>query len=267
MKLIDTHCHLNFNNFTEDLSEVINRSVESGVKGILVPGIDFFTSQQAISLAEAYPIIFAAVGFHPNNLDEWENCLVGKLIALASHPKVVAIGEIGLDYYRDKSPSEVQKKAFIEQLRIAQEIEKPVIIHNRNAEDDILKTLQSWQRTIPPKNRLQSKPGVFHSFDGTLEMANQAIEMNFFLGLNGPVTFKNAKEKRMIVKQIPLNSILLETDAPFLTPHPYRGRRNEPMYLRLIAQTIADCHEISMDEVVQRTTQNAENLFFRESND
>src|SRR5688572_30648571 len=275
--LADTHCHLDFNKFDEDRDAVIQRAIEAGLTRILVPALDFESSLSVVKLAASHPNIYAAVGFHPTDLDKWNENSINELRALVIsrgdiNNKIVAIGEIGLDYYWVKEPDQraFQQTALKQQLKLAQEANKPVIIHMREENDawfgqasvDLLEILTEWQSGLDAKNHpLAEKPGVLHSFNGNLETAHQAIELNFCLGVTGPVTYKNAEEKRNIIQQLPLDKLLIETDAPFLTPVPYRGKRNEPAFVAYIADKIAEIHNTTRAQVARVTSQNANRLF------
>lgn len=259
----DTHCHLDFEQFNNDRDQVLERAWEAGLVWILNPGIDLHTNQAAIDLAMAHPgKISAAVGIHPNYGAAWTNDILPTLKQQAKQPGVVAIGEIGLDYYRQHTPFDQQKTMFKQQLDMAAELNLPVIIHNREATQDLLKILKVWQsELINSKHPLANRPGVLHSYSGDVDTALTAIEMNFYIGIGGPITFNNAPERKAITKDLPLDSLLLETDAPFLTPHPHRGKRNEPSYIPLIAQEIARLHNVSTDDIAEITYTNAKALF------
>jgi TatD DNase family protein len=270
--LTDTHCHLNFNKFDEDRDSVIRRASESGVERILIPGLDLESSQSAIRLAESHPTIYAAVGFHPTDLDKFSESYFEEIKNLTSHAKVVAIGEIGIDYYwvKEREERAFQIEALRRQLALAASANKPVIIHMREEEDawfgqasiDLLQILHEWHRTLITENHpLAQKPGVLHSFNGNLETAQKAINLNFLIGITGPVTYKNAEEKRRIIRQLPLERLLIETDAPFLTPVPHRGKRNEPAFVAYIADKIAEIHMTTREQVAEVTTRNAAHLF------
>jgi TatD DNase family protein len=260
--LTDTHCHLNLNIFREDLSEILDRAQERGVSRILVPGIDLETSRLAVELSEKYPQLFAAVGIHPGDASGWQANSRMELRQLAQHPKVMAIGEIGLDYYRDRSPRQIQQEAFNEQLSLAAELELPVVIHNREALGDLWDALSSWQeQLVRDGSPLASRPGVLHSYDGNLESAQRFIEKGFFIGISGPVTFKNAQERQQVAAGLPVARLLIETDAPFLTPHPYRGRRNEPAYVAYVAEKISVLHQQPPEAIARATSDNAAQLF------
>ena len=259
----DTHCHLDFEWFDEDREDVLTRAWEAGLTKILNPGIDLETSMAAIHLAESAPNrIYAAAGVHPNYGSGWNDETLPALRVLAEKPCVVAIGEIGLDYYRDYTPHDLQRTIFQKQLNLAAEVNLPVIIHNREATLDLMQILEDWVTALRNAGHpLAERPGVLHSYSDDLETAQKGIAMNFDLGIGGPVTFTNAPDRKAVVREITLDRILLETDAPYLTPHPHRGKRNEPAYIPLIAAEIARLHQTS-DEVVARTTyENAERLF------
>ena len=260
--LADTHCHLDFRAFDSDRQEVVDGASANGISRILNPGINIDSSHAAVGIADTYPGVFAAVGVHPNDTKSWRLTSLRSITKLAKHPKVRAIGEIGLDYYRDYSPHELQKEIFRAQLDLAAELSLPVVIHNRDADVDMLPILGAWHsELVSSRNPLAERPGVLHSFSGDLESAKRAVSWNFFLGITGPVTFKKADTLREIVREIPVESLLIETDAPFLTPHPHRGKRNEPSHVRFIAGKIAEIKETSIEEVGQSTSENAERLF------
>lgn len=257
IKLIDTHLHLDFDAFDADRDQVVERAVATGVIRMITIGINRETSRRAVALAEQYEAVYAAVGIHPNDAGEWDESAKAELRHLAAHPKVVAIGEIGLDYYWDRVPRDRQQAVFRAQLDLAAELGLPVIIHDREAHADVLRVVQAWAAEAAPGER----QGVFHCFSGDEEMARRALDLGFFIGVDGPVTFKNARRLQALVAALPLDRLLLETDAPFLTPHPYRGKRNEPAYVRLVAEKVAELHGGSLAEVAQTTTQNAQRLF------
>lgn len=226
------------------------------------PGINLQSSQAAVRLSNLNSDIYAAVGVHPNDGLSWQNDTPDHLRDLASHSKVVAIGEIGLDYYRDRTPRELQKKIFLAQLELATELELPVVIHSRDSMMDVLGILIDWQRDlVDTKSDLAERPGVLHSFSGDERDTNQAFLSNFYIGITGPVTFRNAKELQGLVIRLPLKHLLIETDAPFLTPHPCRGKRNEPAYVKLVAEKIAELHQEAYNTVTEITNTNASRLF------
>jgi TatD DNase family protein len=267
--LIDSHCHLDFAAFDGDRQAVIERAVACGVTGILVPAIDLETSRNILDLAARCELVFAAVGVHPNSATTWTDDTPEQLRALARRPKVLAIGEIGLDYYRDRAAPELQQAVFESQLALAAELGLPVIVHTRNASPadrrataDALSILTAWRGDLKDAGKdLSERPGVLHSYSGDLASALQAIEQGFYIGISGPVTFRNAPELQVVVMGLPLERVLVETDAPFLTPHPHRGKRNEPAYIRLVADKIALIHNLEPEAVQQQTALNTQRLF------
>lgn len=276
MPLTDTHCHLDFNKFDEDRQAVIERARAAGVTRILVPALDLESSRAGLKLAASDRDIFAAVGFHPTDAEKWDSSSyedVKRLIA--SDPaknRIVAIGEIGIDYYwvKEQEYRARQLDVLRLQLELAKEVNKPVIIHMREEEDawfgqasvDLLRILMDWlQQLHAGRHPLADRPGVLHSFNGTLETAQKAIELNFYIGVTGPVTYKNAEEKRRIIRALPLERLLIETDSPFLTPVPHRGKRNEPAFVVHIADKIAEIHDTTREQVAEITASNASRLF------
>ncbi|MFN7253041.1 MAG: TatD family hydrolase [Anaerobacillus sp.] len=251
--LFDTHAHLNADQFEEDVADVIRRAQVEGVSNIVVVGFDEKTIKGALRLAEEYDFIYAAVGWHPVDAIDMKDEHIAWLEELASHPKVVALGEMGLDYYWDKSPKDIQKEVFRRQIQLAKKVKLPIIIHNRDAHEDIVKILK--------EENASEVGGIMHCFAGSYEIAKQCIDMNFYISFGGPVTFKNAKRPKEVVKNLPLDRLLIETDCPYLAPHPYRGKRNEPSYVKLVAETIAEIKEMTYEEVVEITNQNAKKLF------
>lgn len=251
--LFDTHAHLNATQFNEDVEQVIERARAEGVSHIVVVGFDRPTIERAMELAEQYSFIYAAVGWHPVDAIHMTDDDLMMIEQLAAHPKVVALGEMGLDYYWDQSPKEVQKEVFRKQIRLAKKVKLPIIIHNRDATADIVHILREEQAA--------EVGGVMHCFTGSVEVAHQCIDMNFYISLGGPVTFKNAKKPKEVAKEIPLDRLLIETDCPYLTPHPFRGKRNEPSYVKYVAEAIAELKGVSFDEVAQKTSDNAKRLF------
>ncbi len=264
----DTHCHLNLNLFQSDLNEVLERAFSQGVERIVIPGVDLETSRRAVQLSSENEHLYAAVGVHPNDALTWQNDTLAELRKLASSPRVVAIGEIGLDYYRNFAPVDLQKKIFLSQLALAEEVQKPVIVHGRQSLPDLWQLLAAWhQDLVDHASALASRPGVLHSYEGDLETAHQAIQRRFMIGVSGPVTFHNAKVRQSITASLPLESILTETDAPYLTPHPFRGLRNEPSYVVWIAEKIAALKNLQVSEIAAVTTQNADRFFGWRSQD
>jgi TatD DNase family protein len=266
-QVIDTHAHLDSSAFDGDRDEVIRRAREAGVVHIINPGTGVSASQAAIALAEASPVIYAAVGIHPHDTETFTEATAEKLRVLAAHPRVVAIGEIGLDFYRDYSPRDAQEEAFRVQLALAGRLDKPVIVHDREAHTEVLEALGQWSATSARPNREHHTAGdhvpdgVLHCFSGTLDMALEAIDLGFYIGIDGPVTFRRASRLRALVRELPLDSLVIETDCPYLTPEPFRGRRNEPAHVCLVAQAVAEAKGLSFEEVATTTTANALRLF------
>jgi TatD DNase family protein len=250
---IDTHTHLFFKNFDDDREEVVKNAIASGVKYMLVPGTDIETSKQAIELAEKFDAVYASVGVHPHDTKDWSNSLIEELKELAKHPKVVAIGEIGLDYFYDFSPKEKQKQAFDKQIELALELNLPVIIHNRDSNEDIMEFARKYKNT-----QLKAQ---YHCFAGTVENARELVEMGHFISFTGNITFKKADSIREVISKVSVENILLETDSPFLTPEPFRGKRNEPKNIPLIAEIIAKIHHLRVEDVARTTSWNAFKLF------
>ena len=261
MTLIDTHCHLNFNQFTQDREAVLDRASDQGVKTIINPGVDLPSSRAAVALAERYDQVFAAVGVHPTSTDQLDQAALRELRELAQHPKVVAIGEIGLDYYWPDqqnrkwpcAPPETQRAAFRRQLDLANELSLPVIVHDRLAHTDVMVGLGDSRGVT----------GVLHSFSGDLGLAEWAIDLGFFIGVSGPVTFKKSQATKRVARQIDFERLLVETDAPFLAPAPYRGKRNEPAFVTIVAEEVAQLRESDLTRVALRTSENARTLFRR----
>jgi len=260
--LIDSHCHLDFPAFNGDRSDVLARAAQAGVGIILNPSIDAANSAQVVELAEQHETLYAAIGVHPNSSTGWAEGSEAELKKLARKKKVVAIGEIGLDYYRDSAPQGLQKQAFARQLELAAELELPVIVHNREASEDVLSLLSNWRAGLArAASPLAERPGVLHSFSGDAAMAEKAIAAHFFVGFAGPLTFKNAPELQALAASLPLENILVETDSPFLSPHPLRGQRNEPARVKLVAEKLAELKGLAFDEIAAATSANAQRLF------
>jgi len=243
---IDTHSHLFFENFKEDIDDVIVRAKKNGVDFIIVPATDIKTAEKAIELAEKYEQVYATVGVHPHDTKEWNDSLLLEIEELAKHPKVVAIGEIGLDYYYDFSPQDQQIKAFKSQLDLAIKLELPVVIHNRDSDEDMMDIIQSYCGA--------GLKAQFHCYNGSLKDALEFMKMNHFISFTGNITFKKSDGLREILSHIDLNHLMLETDSPFMAPVPYRGKRNEPAYVSYVAQQVADVHKISVEDVGRITS-------------
>ncbi len=261
--LTDTHCHLDLEHFDPDRDAVLARAWDTDLDRILIPALDVVEScQRVLALADSAPRLFAAVGVHPNSAKTWDDATFAVLRAFAAHPKVVAIGEIGLDYYWDFAPQATQHPVLRVQLQLAADCQLPVIIHNRDATEDIVAILLDWQAELTATgNPLAERPGVLHSYSGDAEAAEKVLAANFYLGVTGPVTFKNASALQTLITHLPLSRLLIETDAPYLTPHPNRGKRNEPANVKWVAEKIASLKGVSFEEVVLQTTANAVRLF------
>jgi TatD DNase family protein len=260
--LIDTHCHLNFENFASDQLDVVERARQVGVKAVINPGIDIVTSREAVTLSQKFDLVYAAVGVHPHNAQSWNTETISGLETLIKEKKVVAIGEIGLDYYRDRAPREIQINVLERQLEFAADSNLPVIIHNRDASQDVMDILESWHNgLVKAGSPLAERPGVLHSFLANIEIAERAIRANFYLGITAVVTFRNATEHQAVVKDLPIDSLVIETDAPFLAPQIHRGGRNEPAYVQYTAMKIAELQNRSFEKVVKATTMHAQSLF------
>jgi len=249
---IDTHCHLDFENYNDDRETVVQRSIKNKIEAIITIGTNEETSLKSVELAEKFATVFAAVGIHPNDASNITKKTVQNIYNITSNQKVVAIGEIGLDYYRDYTPVDIQKELFRTQLKMAREKELPVIIHNRQAHSDVYDILVEEKST--------DLKGVLHSFDGDIHFLDSVLAYNFYVSFTGVVTFKNANYDELI-KHVPLENLLLETDSPFLTPVPFRGKRNEPSYVTYVAEKIAEVKNIPVEELAKITTENAHNLF------
>ena len=260
--LFDSHCHLYAPQFTQDLEEVIIRAQENEVLYILVPGEDISSIEKTINLcAKHQPInIFAAAGIHPHNAENFKGDH-SKLNHLAQDKSVLAIGEIGLDYHYMHSAVNIQKEVFIDCLNLALQLEKPVVLHNRESTPDMLSILEKWIEKIPSHSFLKTHPGVFHAFNGDPDILEFALDNHFYAGIGGLITFKNATQLRSVVQKIPMDRILVETDSPYLAPHPHRGKRNEPANVLLVAQKLAQLFSLSQETVIEQTTQNAMELF------
>lgn len=253
MKIFDTHCHFNHDEFYKDADRFLLEAKEHGVQRFLVVGYDKESSLRAVKLAEQHEEMYAAIGFHPTEINVTEEDFQ-TVMNLMKHPKVVAIGEIGLDYHWVKDPlqREKQKEYFIRQIEIANNNNKPIVVHNRDAMQDCFDILKEHKVT---------KGGIMHCYSGSVEMAHELIKLNFMIGLGGTVTFLNAKTPKEVAKIIPLTSLVLETDAPYLAPHPHRGETNKPMYIVLVLNEISKIRNISSEELAKITYDNACRMF------
>lgn len=250
---IDSHTHLNVEQFEQDQEEVIERARQSGVSAIVNIGFNRETIPTSIELAERYDFIYSTVGWHPNDILDLKEEDYYWIKELAAHEKVVAIGEIGLDYHWNKASKEIQKEAFRRQIRLAKEVGLPVVIHNREAHLDVL--------TILKEENAAEVGGVMHCFSGSWETAKQCIDMNFYISFAGPITFKNAKQPKEVLAKVPLERLMIETDAPYLTPHPYRGKRNESAYVKFVAEAAAEIKGIPVQQLAEVTAENTRRLF------
>lgn len=252
--LIDTHCHLNHPDFAGDLPDVLHRAQGSGVHQVICVGYDYESSAMAVRLARQIRMIRAAVGVHPHDADTFSPQMEQLLKKLASDREhVVAIGETGLDYYRNLSPRKTQQEAFRRHIEMARGLDLPLVVHSRDAQDDVLAILR--EHSLPPRGV------VMHCLPSDPDFARTSLELGCYLGIAGPITFQNAQRLREIARGLPLDSLLLETDSPYLTPHPYRGQRNEPSYLPLVAAKLAEAHGVAPSEIASATTSNARKLF------
>lgn len=249
MALFDTHTHLDAPQFDEDREEVINRAFEAGVNKMINVGFNRETIPSTMKLAELYANIYAAVGWHPQDAITMEDGDLDWIASLCAHPKVVAIGEIGLDYYWDTSPKDVQQRVFRQQIGLARELKMPIVIHNRDAHEDVVKILR--------EEKAQEVGGVMHSFSGSWETAKMCLDLGFHLSFGGPVTFKNAKQPKEVLAKTPMDRLLIETDAPYLTPHPFRGKRNESAHVKLVAEAAAEIKGLNWEELAEITYTNA----------
>ncbi|WP_026860084.1 TatD family hydrolase [Jeotgalicoccus psychrophilus] len=251
--LIDTHVHLNAQQYDEDLEEVIARARENGLEKMVVIGCDRKSIERTMELIEAYDDIYGVIGWHPVDAIDCTDEDLQWIEELSAHEKIVGIGETGLDYHWDKSPKDVQKKLFRRQLALAKRVGLPIIIHNRESTEDCMEILK--------EENAHEIGGIMHAFSADEKTADEIIAMNFYVSLGGPVTFKNAKLPKDMAVHVPLDRLLVETDAPYLTPHPFRGRRNEPAHVKLVAEKIAELRGMSYEELASATTENAKRLY------
>ncbi|WP_425446809.1 TatD family hydrolase [Dethiothermospora halolimnae] len=251
--LIDSHAHLDDGRFDKDRDKIIKSLKEDDVDIVINPGADFLSSVKSVNMSEKYDNIYAAVGIHPHEAKNMGEDTIGLLRDLSKKGKVVAIGEIGLDYHYDNSPRDIQKEKFREQIKLAKELNLPIIVHDREAHKDTYDIISSEY-----DGKLT---GVIHSFSSSTEMAKKYIDMGFYISFSGPITFKNAKQPKEVAKEISLDHILIETDSPYLTPEPHRGKRNEPLNVRYIAGKIAELKGISFEKVMKKTAENTKKLF------
>lgn len=250
--MIDTHAHLQWPDFDEDREQVLERAFAVGLTAVVSIGYDLNASRETVRTADGHERVYAAVGIHPHNARAMRADVLSSLRELAQDSKVVAIGEIGLDYYRNLSPRTQQKEAFEQQIGLAKELELPVVIHDREAHADVLQVLRNCGKSVT---------GVLHCFSGSVEMAKEAIKLGYLISLAGPVTFPNARNLHQLVQNLPVESIVLETDCPWLSPQLHRGKRNEPSFIIETARKVAELKSLPFDELVEATTRNARRLF------
>lgn len=262
MQLFDSHSHLDMlpgwvegeltpQAARAEIDAAVQRAREAGVAWVLNPGSTWAEAPGVLAVADRYPQVFAAVGIHPHEADSWGAESYERLNRLAQHPKVVAIGETGLDYYYQHGSMDAQKRAFAEQIRLARELDLPLIVHTRDAEAD---TLSILEEEGPHR-------GVMHCFTGTWELAESALERGFHISFSGVITFKKSEDLREVARRVPLERMLIETDAPYLAPPPYRGKRNEPAFVVKIAEQLAELHGVPVEEIARISTENALRLF------
>lgn len=249
--MIDTHSHINFDDYKEKFDSFLKDVKDNETDYVIIPGVEPSTFDEIISLCEKYDMLYAAIGVHPSEAKTYTQEVEKEIYAKIKNKKVVAIGEIGLDYYWEQETKELQKEVFRKQLKIAEELQIPVLIHDREAHEDTFNILQEFNL----------KDVIFHCFSGNSEFAQKCIEKGYYIAIGGVVTFKNAKDLKEVAKITPLDKLLLETDAPYLAPVPYRGKLNTPAYLKYIAQEIANIKNIDVEEVKTNTTQNAKRIF------
>ena len=249
--LFDTHAHLNDPAFDADRAELMAGLRDKGIGFVMNAGCSLQSSRDIIAMAEKYPWLYASVGSHPDSADEVNNAVIEAYRVLCRHEKVKAIGEIGLDYYYEDIPRDIQKNAFRMQMALAKEVDLPVIIHEREAHDDGMRIVKEFPGVT----------GVFHCYSGSAEMARQLVNMGWYIGFTGVLTFKNARKAVETAASIPLERIVLETDCPFMAPEPYRGKRNDPGYLIKMAEKLAEIRGISTEEAITATTENAKRLY------
>ncbi len=252
IRLIDTHAHLHLSQFDDDRAQAVARAAEAGVARLVEIGYDLDSSRAAVALAECYPEMYAAVGIQPHYAVEADATWLATIRELAAHPKVVAIGEIGLDYFHDRAPHAAQERLFREQLALARDLGLPVAIYSREAQDDTVRILRDSAR---------GQPGIMHSFSGDWAYAEACLDVGFMLSFSGPVTFPKATELHNVARRVPLDRMLTETDSPYLSPHPVRGKRNEPARVRLVAERLAALRDMPLEALAEAVWKNAATIF------
>ena len=249
--MIDTHSHINFDDYKENFNSFLEDIKNNDVEAVIIPGVEPATFDEIVSYCEKYEMLYGAIGIHPSEAKTFDENSEKRICELVKHNKIIAIGEIGLDYYWEQETKELQKEVLRKQLKIAEELNLPVLIHDREAHEDTFEIIQEFKL----------KDVIFHCFSGNSEFAKRCIDKGYYIAIGGVVTFKNAKDLKEVAKIVPLEKLLLETDAPYLAPVPYRGKLNTPAYLKYIAQEIANIKEIDVELVKEHTTLNAKRIF------
>lgn len=251
--LIDSHAHLTADRFDRDRDQVIRNLRKDGLEAVITSGSSVASSVAAVALAKKYNNIYATVGIHPNNTDDMDENTIAMLESLAKNEKVIAIGEIGLDYHYDYSPKDIQRKWFVEQIKLAKALSLPIVVHDREANLDTYEVISEYKD--------ENLRGVLHCYSGDADLAKKYVEMGFYISIAGPVTYRSAQKLQRVAKEISLDYLFVETDCPSLTPSPAGKRRNEPLYVRYVAGMIAELKGVSFDQVAQKTTRNVKHLF------
>lgn len=252
MKYVDTHSHIYFDSYDKDRDKLINSFEDEGLDFVVSVGIDMESSKKSVSLADEYNSIYATVGFHPSESDGVGTAEIDAMKKLCENKKVIAVGEIGLDYYRNYKPVDVMKKGFEKQLELAQELHKPVVIHDRDAHKDVYDRLRSFKGSVK---------GIMHAYSGDYDLAKKYLDLGYYISITGVVTFKKADILRDVVRKVPVDLLLSETDCPFLTPEPYRGKRNQPAYVKYVVHRIAKITGLQADDVAETLVDNAYKAF------
>lgn len=253
LMLIDTHAHIDMDDYAADFDAMLERAVQNGVEKIIIPGVEPSTFDRIFTIVQKYPNVYGAVGVHPSEAKSFNEEAAVRMQELLKEDKILAVGEIGLDYYWDKSFNDLQKEVFARQIEIAKSAKKPIIVHDREAHLDSFNILK--------ENKANEVGVVMHCFSGSAEFALQCVKEGFYIALGGVVTFKNAKKMKEVAQVVPIEKLLVETDSPYLTPEPYRGKRNEPSYVKLAVKEIAELRGVSEEEIAEATTENAKKLF------
>lgn len=253
MNLFDSHCHLENGRFEDDLPEVMNRMKEAGVHRCILAGSDMETSEQIVGFTQTYDHVYGVVGIHPHDAKTWTDDCADRIADWVKEPRIVGVGEIGLDYYYDHSPRDVQQEVFVKQLLLARRLDVPAVFHVRDAHGDVLSILREHRHELPA--------GVVHCYSGSVESAREYLDLGFYISFAGPITFKNANKLLDVAAYVPQDRILVETDSPYLAPVPMRGRRNEPSFVQYVAQKVAELRGISAEEMAEIAARNTCRLF------